>query len=474
LIRRGTDGVACRAYVLGRGVYVRARFMAVLLLVATIATVPLSSDTPPASAARRRPNVLLILTDDQRDVLSRMPVVRRKFVKTGRRMKHGVVTTPLCCPSRASIFSGRYTHNHGVSDNVSGEDLRQRHTFQRYLRRAGYEMGYIGKYFNDWPIAHEPPHFDEWAIFTGKDPDYYRGGRWNIDGNVRRVNDYATTFIEDQAVDFLLDADARKDRAPWAMVVAPTAPHHPYVANSKYDHAAVGNWAGNPAVGERNRTDKPIWVQKKDRSLREGRRIRRKQMRTLMSVDDLVGTLFSTMRDLHEQRNTIAIYVSDNGYMWGEHGLAGKRRPYTASYSVPFMMRWPGHLVRGSLERRFAANIDIAPTILDAAGIDHVRRRIDGRSLLKRGWNRRRILLEQGPEPHQEFWASTLTRRYQYIEYYANDGSTVIYREYYNLKRDPWQLVNLFGDAKSGNDPPIGRLHSRLADDRDCKGTACP
>jgi arylsulfatase A-like enzyme len=237
----------------------------------------------------------------------------------------------------------------------------------------------------------------------------------------------------------------------------------------------VGKWPGNPAVRESDRTDKPPWVQEKDRSLSDGRRIRRKQMRTLMSVDDAIGAIFKTMRNLGEQRNTLAIYISDNGYMWGEHGLSGKRRPYTPSYVVPFMMRWPGHLGRGSVERRFAANIDISPTILDAAGIEPARRRrVDGRSLLKTGWDRGRILLEEGPEPGKDFWASTLKRRYQYIEHYADDGTTVIFREYYNLQKDPWQLENLFADGNPLNDPSIPPLHDRLEKDRRCKGNACP
>jgi arylsulfatase A-like enzyme len=372
-------------------------------------------------------------------------------------------------------MSGRYAHNHGVTDNVSGEDLRQRSTLQGYLRRAGYRTGYFGKYFNDWPIRDDPPHFREWSTFTGTDPTYYRGGRWNIDGRVRRIDQYSTSFIEEEAIDFLDSADGKRDLTPWLMVVAPTAPHHPYRAQKKYMDARVGRWSGNPAVRESDRSDKPPWVQNKDRTLKDGRRIRREQLRTLMSVDDSIKSIFATLRDLHEQGNTLAIYISDNGMMWGEHGLVGKRRPYKASYSVPFMMRWPGHINRGSVERRFALNIDIAPTVLDAAGVNPVRRRrIDGRSLLKDSWSRRRILLEQGPEPNQEFWASTLTRRYQYIEYYAQDGKTIVYREYYNLKNDPWQLVNLFGDANLLNDPPKAKLHNRLEKDRRCKGSACP
>jgi arylsulfatase A-like enzyme len=194
-----------------------------------------------------------------------------------------------------------------------------------------------------------------------------------------------------------------------------------------------------------------------------------------MSVDDSIREIFQTMGNLREQRRTLAIFISDNGYLWGEHGLAGKRHPYTPTFSVPFMMRWPGHIRPGSVEKCFALNVDITPTVLDAAGLDPVRRRrIDGRSLLKESWSRPRILLEHGPEPHHERWASIRTRRYQYTEYYAEDGTTIIFREYYRLKRDPWQLRNVLRDGRPGNNPSVAKLHTRLARLRRCKGRACP
>ncbi len=210
------------------------------------------------------------------------------------------------------------------------------------------------------------------------------------------------------------------------------------------------------------------------RSVR-GREIRLKQLRSLESVDDLVQRVFRTLKRKRENRRTLAIFVSDNGFMWGEHRLSEKLHPYTQSIEIPFAIRWPGRVRRGIRTPKPVANIDVAPTILDAAGINpqHV---VDGRSLLK-SWRRRRLLLEHWKQGTSvPSWKSLRTRRLQYIEYFDSEGRRT-FREYYNLRRDPWQLRNLLRDGKKRSGPSrsrLLRLHVHLKRAADCSGAGCP
>lgn len=456
--------------------------IAVAIVVAIATALPIAAPEPSAEAApaRRRPNILVIVTDDQRaDGLRYMPRTRRAFRTGGTSFPSAFATTPICCPSRASILTGRYAHNHGVltqaeADNRAAEAAEES-MVQKPLRLSGYTTGIFGKFLNNWDLANDPEHLDSWAIFGHSAPHGYRGGSWNVDGAMRKIDTYSTTYLRRRAVEFI-EARERHDRRPWFLYVAPAAPHAPFEPEARYRTAAVHKWAANPAVREKDRTDKPLWVQNIDHPPRKGRRVRRAQLRTLMSVDDLVGALIRTLGRLNEDRRTLAIYTSDNGFIWSEHGLGTKRWPYLQSPRVPLMMRWPGEVPPGVRDTRLAANIDIAPTIADATGISLPD--ADGRSLLSPG-RRDRLLLEYfrnqiSPPPT---WAATLTRGFQYIEYY-DDAGVLVGREYYDLITDPWQLTNLLGDLDPTNDPSpteLAELSLRLRDDRSCAGTQeCP
>jgi arylsulfatase A-like enzyme len=201
----------------------------------------------------------------------------------------------------------------------------------------------------------------------------------------------------------------------------------------------------------------------------------------------MVGRVVSGLRKLGEGRRTLAIFTSDNGFVWADHHLGGargtagqKRLPYTPSIRVPFFVRWPGHLASGSRSARITGTVDITPTVLDAAGLDVDSRTppLDGRSLLS-GERRRRIVLEYWRGRHSPSiptWASLRTRKYQYVEYYRHGKR--FFREYYNLVRDPWQLRNLIHDGDLRNNPDVDALSRLLRHDRRCKGTvgrtACP
>ena len=323
-------------------------------------------DASGAGEPSRPPNVLLIVTDDQRadHTLSVMDDVRRHFASEGTTFTRAFATTPLCCPSRASIFTGRYAHNHGVVDNVDVSPLDHDTTIQHLLRDDGYLTGMFGKYFNAWELARTPPDFDRWAMLDHG----YHDAEFNVQGRIRRVPGSSTDFVARRTIGFVTGAERDDDR-PWFAYVAVHAAHRGFEPSPRYEDAPVPRWPSNPAVAETERSDKPLYVREQNVDARFGDAIRRDQLRTLMSVDDLVDGVFGALDRLGETRDTLAIFTSDNGFFWGEHGLSDKRLPYLPSTRVPLLVRWPGRVEPGTRDGRLVANVDVAPTILDAAGV---------------------------------------------------------------------------------------------------------
>jgi arylsulfatase A-like enzyme len=460
-----------------------------------------------AQAAPARPNVLVIVTDDQpTDTLEVMPQTRRWIREAGREFTQAFVTTPLCCPSRATIMTGRYAHNHRVKRNKDSGLLNQQTTLQRYLGNAGYKTAVAGKYLTSWPMTSNPPYFDRWAIMPGGsrysyynfpasvhnsqpnvrtvhgyliDPvgssQYsYTYSPANMSGFQHAVDQYSTDWVSDRVIGFL-DWFERTDASPWLLFVKPTAPHKPFTPEPAYAEAPVSGWSGNSAVEEADRSGKPPVVQQKSSTLAAGQATRRQQLRTLMSVDDLIGRMFTQLESLGELSSTLVIFTSDNGYLWGEHGLdQWKHFPYTPSVQVPLLIRWPGHLAPGSTDGRLAANIDLVPTILDATGVSPTLvAPLDGRSLLD-VWDRDHLLIEywlDGNDPEIPRWNSYRSREVQYVEW-LKDGA-VTFREYYDLRADPWQLTNLLADGDPSN-PDVSAIQSTLLRDTTCVGAGCP
>lgn len=447
---------------------------------ATVGVLPVRASPDP------RPNVLIIITDDQRatDTMEVLRNTRLAFKNGGTYFPEAVATTPACCPSRASIYSGRYAHNHFVRGNGMGLNLDHNLTIQRYLQDAGYSTAIFGKYLLSEIVQTDPlvfaltspPHFHQWGIF-----DFgYRPVEVNQQGLRQTLDVYSTTYVADQAIRFLEEGEADDDR-PWLMFVAPFAPHaySPPIFEPKYANARTPPFKPNPAVLEQDTSDKPPWAHTFGRAtLEQLAEVKADQLKALRSVDDLVRRLFQTMRKLREDRNTLAFFLSDNGNIWGENGLGTKYHPYTYSIRIPMFARWPGHIKAGAVDDRLVANVDLAPTIAQATGITPMLA-MDGRSLLDRTWQRDRWLTEfYAPTPFLGIipitWSSIRTRSLQYIQYYSADDSTVVYREYYDLVSDPWQLTNLLGDQDTSNDPDTTAVSAQLAADRHCAGAACP
>ncbi|MEA2447927.1 MAG: hypothetical protein QOK47_1564, partial [Actinomycetota bacterium] len=320
---------------------------------------------------------------------------------------------------------------------------------------------------NGWDVKVPPPNFDEYAITRG---GYFKG-RFGVgvDGaqKVRHKVGYSTTFVRRRATHFINRAEGNDDQ-PWLLYVTPFAPHSPSTPAPRYQDADVGPFELNPAMLEEDLSDKPPqyldYETAFDRSEQAARR--RRELRSLMSVDDMVHKLIKSLH-LNNETNTLVFFMSDNGYMWGEHGLSAKATPYDQSIGIPLMMRWEGNLLPAR-DERLAANIDIAPTIMEATGVTPDTA-MDGRSLLQ-PWERSSILTEvYGAISRPELrWASILAPDYQYVEYYGGDETVTRFREYYDLTTDPWQLENLLGDDDSSNDPDIATLTTQLATYRTC------
>lgn len=431
----------------------------------------------PLEVMSERPNVLIFITDDQRaDALDVMSTTRRWLADQGTEFTEAYVTTPLCCPSRASILTGRYVHNHGVLDNFSAAELDQKSTVHRYLQEVGYLTAIAGKFLNEWDLNNDPQYFDRWAIF--RDHLSYYGVDFNVDGELRTVPGYSTHFVQASALRFLTGFERRDDR-PWLLYVTPLAAHKPFTAEPKYADAAVPPQTLSPAVLEQDLSDKPPFLQHRELGPKGARLTRRQQLRTLMSADDLVGRVMRWLREFGELQRTLTIFLSDNGFLAGEHGLVDKRLPYTESAHIPLLMRWEGHVAAGRKDDRLVANVDVVPTVLTAAGAEASGGfPIDGRDLMSRE-RRSHLFMEYFVDPVRPVpqWAAVRTPRLLYVEYYAEDGSRTIFSEYYNLIEDPWQLENALDDPSKVNDPSPEELTSlarMITQGRVCSGTSGP
>lgn len=440
-------------------------------------------------AAAKRPNVLLIVTDDQRanGTIDFMPETRKLFHEQGVMFRNAVATTPNCCPSRASIMSGRYMHNHGVLHNRDNQAELAQLDFEsliaNQLGESGYRTGLVGKFLNGWNLATPPPDYDQFAMSLGG----FYGTDWNINGDMRHVERYSTDVVGAQARKFIQDAEG-KDREPWFLMVAPFAPHGTLGPDGvrlepahRHEDAEVGALRENPSRLETSPQallDKPPFWRNLVSSYRPGPgaptagEARTGQLRMLLAVDEAVASIYEKLRSTEEERRTFAIYMSDNGLFWGEHGAPPiKDMPYGPAVKIPMMMRWPGEL-GPSEDSRLAANIDIAPTILDAAEITPSSS-VDGRSLLE-PWQRESILLEyagMGPIPD---WASLYSPRVsQYSEYYTASGA-VNFREYTDFESDPYQLENPLVDNDPLNNPDVAGLSARLRAALQCEANTCP
>lgn len=465
----------------------------------------------PEARKVRRPNIVLITTDDQADTdLSAMPLTRRLLGGRGVDFVNAISPHPLCCPARAEIFTGEYAHNNGVKHNDGpfggharfaayrdGRNLRG--NLGTWMRQAGYRTGFTGKMLNGYTArSPRPLGWDWWDPTTERTYAYTRTTFFG-DGRPVTPKGYATDVLARRSSDWVrAQAPAAK---PFFLWVSHVAPHeaivggkpvgHPFSAerHDRLHRDARPPSMRKPSYNEADVSDKPRYsgIGEKVPDA-EVLRTHRQRLRSLAAVDEANASILRTLKRTGELGRTLVVFTSDNGFLLGEHRLRGKNQVYDEALQVPLLVRGPG-VPSGETSTALAETVDLAPTILDAAGaLDDVRRsgRVDGRSLLDlfRGERARPLssttLIQAGTKRRaavrgNDGWAfrGVTTARYTYAEHFTGQS------ELYDRQVDPHELDNLL-ELRSGDLRPGAReyaevldaLRSRLRDLRSCQGPA--
>jgi N-acetylglucosamine-6-sulfatase len=447
-----------------------------------------------APAAQARPNILVLETDDQTLAdMSVLPKTRALIGDRGTTFTNSFVNYSLCCPSRSTLYTGQYAHNHGVLSNKLPTGgftrLDTSNWLPLWLQAAGYRTMHVGKFLNGYgrdapPTV--PPGFDDWNGFV--DPSTYSYFGYTVDENgVLRTHPgvYSTDFITAKANELI--AAAAPGPRPFFMSVAWLAPHSgaprdpddpPGLATPspapKYANVFASTPLPRPAsFNEIDISDKPLALQARPRfspnRIAAIQEAYQQRLESLLSVDDAVASIVAELRTVGELDNTLILFTSDNGFFGGEHRVAtGKVLVYEPSIRVPLLMRGPG-VPPEAKATQLVTNADLAPTILDAANAIPGRVE-DGRSLLQLvgdpgvEWGRE-LLLEAGTAAQGLTLHGVRNYRYKYVEY--SDGES----ELYDLWRDPDELTSLHAD------PALAGLRSRLAARlhalESCAGASC-
>lgn len=448
--------------------------LAVMLATST----PQETKTPQRSSSQQgKPNILFVLADDlDAESPSRMPKLQDSLVKQGTTFSQAFATTPQCCPARASFLTGKYAHNHTVFTNdvveggaskfrSSGEDGS---TMATWLDEEGYETILIGKYLNWYDGTYIPPGWDRWRGQTGLNNDH----RYNIDGSLEYFDPdeyHDTDLFSDWAAQYIRQG-AGKER-PFFLYLSVNAPHGPAIPAGRHEDEFSGEKVPRtPSFNEKALGDKPRWMRKNTRltagQVTDMNKLYRNRLRSMLSVDDMIGRLVRELRKTGELDNTYIVFTSDHGFHLGQHGLKpGKGRPYEEDIRVPLYVRGP-EVPEGRTLQHKVLNTDIAPTFAELGGSgEHAD--VDGRSLVP--------LLRDQPPPADSWRESFLVEFYSYDRFSMVRTGTHAYVEYeagerelYDLQADPYQLRSLHDSSQ--HQRLIEDLHVRLEALEDCSG----
>src|SRR5262245_20376520 len=428
-------------------------------------------------AAPLRPNIVFILSDDQRfdtiglehskdGVTPVMPTVLNEIVNMGVSFKNSFVTTALCAPSRSSLLTGEYSHTTGVHDNDGADGgfgaFHDASTLAVWLKAAGYHTGIYGKYINGYgPAApYQAPGWDEWHVF--KNVAYFN---YTLVENGTQVafgsadTDYSTDVLRDRVVQFIHDSAGQQ---PFFLYFVPKAPHAPATPAPRHagSYSGVPPWRP-PNYNEADVSDKPAWVQAiapwgPTRQANQDT-FDRMQLESLQAVDEAVAAIIQALKDIGQDRTTMIIYASDNGYSWGSHRWEPKQCPSEECSRVPLVLRYPPLAPLPRVEDGFGLNIDHAETLAELAGAAPDAG-VEGRSMVR---------LLDGTEPSwrtdflEEHWNGQIPTfaqvhgpQWRYTEYVTAE------RELYDEDADPFELTNMVDDP--GNASLVSDLADRL------------
>lgn len=436
----------------------------------------------------KQPNIIFIMSDDHAahamscygSKINETPNLDR-IAEEGMRLDNCFCTNSICAPSRASILTGLYNHKNGVKTLGDKFDSRQT-TIQKMLKENGYQTALIGKWHLGHGDNHDPADFDYWSIFPGQG-DYHNPAMFEM-GVEKIVSGYATEIVTDLSIDWIKNREKEK---PFMLMCHHKAPHRPWEPDEKYlslyedvlipepesfhdDYEGKAEAAKEATMRiDRDLTlrdvkvDPPKGLSQAELKSWYFQRYIKDYLRCVASIDDNVGRILDYLEEEGLTENTIIVYTSDQGFFLGDHGWYDKRFMYEESLRMPFVIRYPRAIKKGSVSKDFALNVDFAETFLDYAGIE-IPDFMQGRSL-------RPILEGETPEDWQtsmyyRYWEhlsiehrvgahyGIRTHKYKLIYYYGealgsadaiNESRTPEW-ELFDLEKDPYEMNNVYHD----------------------------
>ena len=442
----------------------RRQFISRTLGAAVAAAFP--AGLPAVAAPKAKPpNFVFCMTDDQ--AYHTMSCAGSKVIRTpnmdrlaaeGVLMRNAFVTNSLCAPSRASFITGKYSHSHGVRTNAP--PLPPQPTFPDYLRVAGYQTGFIGK----WHMGGQPPKFDVWLGFGGQ------GQYWNpklpdFDGQVKQEQGHVTDLLGDRAIAYL--REHRRD--PFCLLLWFKSPHRDWQPATRFQSVLEDVTIPEPPTFHDDYAGRPEVIRQTEMQVEIAKPAKDFQgwlkdyYRCILGVDENIGRVLAALDDLGLSDDTLVLHTSDNGFFLGEHHFFDKRLMYEPSIRIPLVLRYPRLMPKGGRKlQQMMLNVDLAPSFLDLAGVD-VPEDMHGRSWapLLRGekvpW-RQSWLYEYYEFPAVHMVAKhrgVRTKRWKYIHYFeANE------HELYDLQADPNEMVNLYGKPRF--DDKVAELQAEM------------
>ena len=415
------------------------------------------------AAADERPNVVLIMTDDQftrTTGRASMPYVGSR--KDWARFRNAMVNTALCCPSRATALTGLTSNHTKIESNSETELFKDFPTVADWLDQAGYQTAFTGKYLNKFPWKEEPTYipsgWDWWAGYTGKQT--YNNFTLNQNGTLVEYTgrgENSVDVVSDRAVDFLANVNTSR---PFFTFVSYNAPHAPALPTRRHEDADVAPIPETEAFLEKDVSDKPRWIRNARIPNADELRAKRIQhQRTLLGIDDGVERIFETLEARGELENTLVIYTTDHGVSIGEHNYVKKTCGYEVCSNVPLLISGPG-VVPGNV-RSLVGNIDLTPTIADYADIP-TGEKVDGttlRPLLERSGRalHKGLLLARAQGKSNKVFFGLRTKKWKFISYRRTGEA-----ELYDLERDPHELFNLMSTKRRVWKDKAAQLERRM------------